>query len=129
MKRKRGHILNATDKEVIHLFTDLGMPKNLARTLIYISQVDDCRSREIEKGTDLLQPQVSLAIQELIDKGWVTKHGIKKKKGKGRPVHFYKLNAPLEEILGFFEEEKHKEIKITKRTLSELETLLTSNYK
>ena len=45
--------LNSKDEKIIDVFVELGMPKNLARTLMYISQVDECRSAEIEKGADL----------------------------------------------------------------------------
>ena len=125
MHQKKRNKLTMHDKQIIDLFIDLGMPQNLAKTLIYISKVDTCRSRDIEQGADLLQPQVSLAIQELTDKGWIKKHTTQKKKGKGRPVHFYKLSTHLPHILKNVEQEKRKEIDCIKTNLSELEQLLS----
>ena len=123
MKRKTNYLLNKQDEEIIHLFTELDVSKNFAKTLTYISQVDECRSSDIEQATNLLQPQVSLTIQELKEKGWIKKQEVKKK-GKGRPVHRYQLSQPLPEILKSFEKEKIQEIETVKKNLSELENIL-----
>ena len=126
MKRATGYSMDEQDEKVIDLLTELGMPKNLAKTLIYISQVDECRSSQIERGTALLQPQVSVVMQELRRKGWVKKRHIKKR-GKGRPVHHYRLSHPLPKILKRFEEEKVQEVETIKKNLSELEHMLKAD--
>jgi len=123
MNQKTERAFTKDDETVIQLFSELGMPKNLAKTLIYISQAEHCRSQDIEEGIELLQPQVSIAIQELRKKGWVKKHD-KKKKGKGRPVHHYQLTKPLPEILKIFEHEKINEIENIKKNFNELESIL-----
>ncbi|RLF33950.1 MAG: ArsR family transcriptional regulator [Thermoplasmata archaeon] len=116
-------MFNEKDEKIIRVFTELGMPKNLAKTLLYISQVDECRSSEIERHANLRQPEVSIAMQELQRKGWITKRDLKKK-GKGRPVHLYRLTSPIDEIVKKFEEEKIQEIEHIKKDLSELRELL-----
>ncbi|HEC89753.1 MAG TPA: ArsR family transcriptional regulator, partial [Thermoplasmatales archaeon] len=93
MKRKRALVLDEKDEKAVDIFTDLGMPRNLAKTLLYVSQFDECRSADIEQGADLRQPEVSVAMQELRRRGWVEKRDLKKK-GKGRPVHIYRLTKP-----------------------------------
>lgn len=123
MKKDDIYELKKQDQKIINVFTDLGMPKNLAKTLLYISNVDECKSSEIEEGADLRQPEVSVAMQKLQKRGWVEKRD-KKKKGKGRPVHIYKLNSSMDEILNKFEKEKKKEIDSIKRDLSELKNLV-----
>ena len=123
MKRKRSFVLDEKDDKAVQLFTDLGMPKNLAKTLMYISQVDECRSADVEQGADLRQPEVSVAMQELRRKGWAKKRDLKKK-GKGRPVHIYKLTKPLPQILKSFEQEKMKQVATIKNDLVELQTLI-----
>ena len=115
--------MNQQDKRVIHLFTELGMPKILAKTLLYVSQIDECRSTDIEQETKLRQPEVSIAMQQLMKKGWVTKRDLRKK-GKGRPVHIYKLAYSLDKILKNFEKEKIQEIETIKKDLSALKTLI-----
>jgi predicted transcriptional regulator len=111
------------DEKIIKVFTELGMPRNLAKTLLYISQVNECRSAEIEHGANLRQPEVSVAMHVLQQKGWIKKRDLKKK-GKGRPVHLYKLTSPITEIVSNFEKEKMKEIKNVKDDLDQLKALL-----
>ncbi len=123
MKRKRSFVLDEKDDKAVQLFAELGMPKNLAKTLMYISQVDECRSAEVEQGADLRQPEVSVAMQELRRRGWAKKRDLKKK-GKGRPVHIYKLTKALPEILDNFEEEKMKQVETIKNDLTDLQGLV-----
>jgi predicted transcriptional regulator len=125
MKRKNSLVLDEKDDKAVQIFTELGMPKNLAKTLLYIYQVDECRSGDIEQGTDLRQPEVSVAMQELRRRGWVTKQDLKKK-GKGRPVHIYKLSTHLSEILNTFGQEILKEVERIKNDISELKNLIRS---
>ena len=113
------------NEKAIRLFEELGMPKNLAKTLLYVSQVDECRSLDIEHKTNLRQPEVSIAMQKLMKKGWIKKRDLRKK-GKGRPVHIYKLNSPLDKILKDFELEKLGEIESIKKDLSQLKDIIES---
>jgi predicted transcriptional regulator len=123
MKHKRSFVLDEKDDRAVRLFTDLGMPKNLAKTLMYISQVEECRSADVEQGADLRQPEVSVAMQEMRRRGWAKKRDVKKK-GKGRPVHVYKLTRNLPEILKSFEQEKMKQVDTIKDDLSQLNNLI-----
>ena len=114
------------DKKIINIFTDLGMPKNLAKTLLYISQVNECRSVEIEHGANLRQPEVSVAMQELRNRGWAEIQSFKKKKGKGRPVHIYKATMPLSQVMEEIEQEKTKEIEAIKGNMLELKNIFNN---
>ncbi|MEE9440416.1 MAG: ArsR family transcriptional regulator, partial [Candidatus Thermoplasmatota archaeon] len=76
MKQKNINILDEKDYKAVGLFTNLGMPKNLAKTLLYIYQVDECRSADIEHAADLRQPEVSIAMQELRRRGWIKKRDL-----------------------------------------------------
>ena len=115
---------NSQDEKIIKVFINLGMPKNLAKTLLYISQVNECRSAEIEHGANLRQPEVNVAMHELQRKGWIKKRNLKKK-GKGRPVHLYKLTSTINEIVSNFEKEKMKEIKHVQDDLEQLKALIS----
>jgi len=126
MDKSNLYEFDSKDEKVIKTFTDLGMPRNLAKTLVYISNVDGCRSSEIEHQADLRQPEVSVAMQELNRRGWIKKQDLRKK-GKGRPVHLYTLSAPIEKIVETFEKEKMKEINDIKKDLNDLKNLLESN--
>ncbi len=125
MREKKAYAFDKQDEKAIYLFAELGMPRNLAKTLMYISQIEECRSAEIERGADLRQPEVSVAMQELQKKGWIKRRDIKKK-GKGRPVHIYKLTASLGNIIKTFENEKIEEINTVKKDISELKKLVES---
>jgi predicted transcriptional regulator len=123
MKQKNVYILDKEDDEVIQLFVKLGMPKTLVKTLICVSQFEECKGADIEQGANLRQPEVSIAMQELQRRGWVKKRE-EKRKGKGRPVHIYTSTADLTEILTTFEQEKLKEVENVKKDISELKSLL-----
>ena len=125
MKRKNSFVLDERDDKAVQIFGELGMPKNLAKTIMYISQVDECRSAEVEQAADLRQPEVCVAMQELRRRGWVKKRDLNKK-GKGRPVHIYTPTKNLSEILNVFEQEKLKEVETIKNDMSELKNLIKS---
>ena len=123
MKTKANLALDKKDEEIIRLFSEIGMPKNLSKALMYISQVDECRSTDVERGTNLRQPEVSLVMQELRRRGWVKKRDLKGK-GKGRPVHIYTSTVELSEVIKTIEQKKLKELEDTKNDIAELKNIL-----
>jgi len=125
IKRKNLFVLDEKDDKAVQLFTELGMPKNLAKTLLYISQFDECKCADVEQGADLRQPEVSIAMQELRRRGWVKRRDLKGK-GKGRPVHIYNPTTHLSEILKALEQEKLKEVESVKKDISELKRIIES---
>ncbi len=91
--------------EVADLFRDIGMKKNYALVLVSLLQDTDLSSRDIERITDLRQPEVSLALTDLMKRKWVdVVHLITE--NKGRPVKIYHIMKKPEVIL----EELQKEI-------------------
>ena len=125
MKQKNSFVLDEKDDRAVQLFVELGMPKNLAKTLIYISQIDEFKCADVEQRADMRQPEVSIAMQELRQRGWVKKRDLKGK-GKGRPTHIYKPTTHLSEILKTFEQEKLKEVESVKKDILELKNLIKS---
>ena len=125
MKQRNSYVLDEKDNKAVQIFTELGMPKNLAKTLVYICQVDECRSADVEQVADIRQPEVSVAMQELRRRGWIKKRDLKKK-GKGRPVHIYKISTDITKILKSVEQEKLKEYENVKKDLSELKNIIKS---
>ena len=99
------------------------MPRYLSKALMYVSQVDECSSTDVERGTNLRQPEVSIAMQELRRRGWVKKRDLKRK-GKGRPVHMYTSTIGLSEVLKTIEQETMKELEETKNDIAELKNIL-----
>ena len=74
------------------------IPRSVAYTLVYIRDKDEVTSVEIERETGLRQPEVSVAMQWLRRKSWITKRNLKRE-GKGRPIHGYKLSKSFNELL------------------------------
>jgi predicted transcriptional regulator len=125
MKTRANLALDKEDEEIIRLFTEIGLPRYLSKALMYISQVDECSSTDVERGTNLRQPEVSIAMQELRRRGWVKKRDLKRK-GKGRPVHMYTSTIGLSEVLKTIEQETMKELEETKNDIEELKNILLS---
>jgi len=125
MVKNKAYKLTSQDERVVKIFSELGMPKNIAKTLLYISHCDECRSAEIEHQANLRQPEVSVAMQELHSRGWIKKRDLRKK-GKGRPVHIYSLASPIDKIVDTFEKEKMKEVQEIQKDLNQLKKLVGS---
>ena len=118
-------VLDEKDEKAVEIFKELGMPKNLAKTLLYINQVDEFRSADVEQAADMRQPEVCIAIKELRRRGWVTKRDLKKE-GKGRPIHIYTSTQKLSEILTDFEQKKLEEVETIKNDITELKNLINN---
>ncbi len=97
------------DETLVRLLMRTDMPKNVAKTLVFLRKKEETTSVEIEISTALRQPEVSIAMQELRRRKWVIKRDIKKE-GKGRPVHSYRLALPFEKIIETIEKEERKRI-------------------
>jgi predicted transcriptional regulator len=76
--------------------------------ITYLANTDEVTSREIEMGTDLRQPEVSIGMRTLRQKNWINEREVKAD-GKGRPMKIYKLGVPIEEIIKHYEEVKNIE--------------------
>ncbi len=119
--------LSKEQEELVDRLIKAGLQKNIARTLVFVASREETKSREIEDATDLRQPEVSIAMQELRGKGWVTKRDIKKE-GKGRPVHGYQLDKPIEEIIDEIEEKEKERIQEIKENVEEIKDLADSVF-
>jgi predicted transcriptional regulator len=97
------------DETLVKLLMRTDMPKNVAKTLVFLRKKEETTSVEIEISTALRQPEVSIAMQELRRRKWVIKRDIKKE-GKGRPVHSYKLALPFDKIIETLEKDEMKRI-------------------
>ncbi len=119
--------LTKEQEKLVDRLIKAGLQKNIARTLVFVASREETKSREIEDATDLRQPEVSIAMQELRGKGWVTKRDIKKE-GKGRPVHGYQLDKPIEEIIQEIEQIEKERINEIKENLEEIKDLANSVF-
>jgi predicted transcriptional regulator len=75
-----------------------GMPKGVARTLALLSTAGDwLTSQDIERETRLRQPEVSIAVRELLGRGWIARDAVKVG-AKGRPVYTFKMAVDLRQV-------------------------------
>jgi predicted transcriptional regulator len=98
------------EEEFANLLIGLGVKKNVAKVLVYLSRVSEATSREIERGTDLRQPEVSIAMRSMKENRWVESRE-NKADSKGRPIKIYQLVLPVTEIMDNIESDKKKEAK------------------
>lgn len=110
------------DDHLVDLLMSTGMRKNVAKTLVYVQKAPETTSVDIETHTSLRQPEVSIAMQELRDRGWVEKRDIKKK-GKGRPVHAYRLAIAFPEIIDAIEEDEKRRVQEILANIDQLRSL------
>jgi predicted transcriptional regulator len=75
---------------------------------VFLANTPEATSRAIERGTDLRQPEVSIAMRYLMEQGWI-KSRDSKAESKGRPVKIYELAKPITEIMDGIEKAKKKE--------------------
>jgi predicted transcriptional regulator len=114
--------LTKKDELLVELLMRTGLSKNIAKTLVYLRKKEETTSVEIESATSLRQPEVSIAMQELRRRKWVSKRDIKKE-GKGRPVHSNKLALSFEKIIDTIEAEERKRIEMIEATIKQLKEL------
>ncbi|MEM0089274.1 MAG: ArsR family transcriptional regulator [Archaeoglobaceae archaeon] len=115
--------LTESDEKVINLLTEAGLNRNIARVVVFLSKAGEAVSRDIERAANLRQPEVSLAMKELKEWGWVKERELKKK-GKGRPLKSYKMTKELREIVQELVQKKREEIKKIEKDLDELESMV-----
>ncbi|MFW6041026.1 MAG: MarR family transcriptional regulator [Thermoplasmatota archaeon] len=119
--------LTEEQKKLVEHLIQTGMSKTIAKILVYIAGRDEVKSREIEFSMGLRQPEVSIAIQKMRERGWVVKRDIKKE-GKGRPVHGYRLARSMDEIISDIEEKERNSIREIKENIERIKDLTDNIY-
>lgn len=100
--------LNEREVEFVETLRDLGVQRNMAALIAYLASSEEVSSKEIEKGADLSQAGVSIAVRTLREKGWIEERKIRGGK-KGRLMKVYKLKVEVDEIIEHFERKKLNE--------------------
>ena len=103
----------------------IGLKRNVAKVLTYLACVDEATSREIEMGSDLRQPEVSIAMRELRKLDWIAERD-EKNPGKGRPYRIYKLKKGLYDIIDYLETNKKAETDHVMTKIGRLKELKSS---
>lgn len=126
-KMKLEKVLTFTEKEeeLATLLTDVGLKRNVAKVLVYLANTNEATSRDIERGTDLRQPEVSIAMRTLNEKEWIENRE-SKAESKGRPVKIYCLSKPAKDIIDTIESDKKEEIETQLKLIQKIREILVS---
>jgi len=117
-------VLDEKDLEFIDALRSLKVPRNVAALIIYLANVNEATSKDIEVATNLRQPEVSIGMRTLRQNNWIEQRNVKTD-GKGRPRILYRLNVPIEKIVQHYEEERNRESAIVMGSIQRLKDLAT----
>ncbi len=112
-----------SEKETVSLLISLGLSKNVAKILVFLFRVKETIPVIIERNVNLRQPEVSVALKKLEEKGWGESRNIKRGT-RGRPISSYRLLLSPEKIITSIEEKKEDEIKKTKENIKKLREII-----
>jgi predicted transcriptional regulator len=115
-------VLDETDLELIEALEAVGVRRNVATIIVYLKDLEEATSRDIEKGSGLRQPEVSIAMNKLRERGWIAERDIKRE-GKGRPMKMYRLIVPIDDIIEHYEEVKRSESARAVETIQRLKKI------
>ncbi|MCE8425670.1 MAG: ArsR family transcriptional regulator [Candidatus Methanoperedens sp.] len=107
------------EEEIADALISLGLGRSVARTLAYLQNLDEATSFELETGTVLRQPVVSIAIKQLKEWDWVNERE-EKRPGKGRSYKIYSLKAGFNDIIAHLETQRKKDFNETMATIKRL---------
>ena len=96
------------EEEFANLLIKIGTKKNIAKVLVFLAKTPEATTLTLERGTDMRQSEVSIAMRYLMDQGWIRSRE-SLGESKGRPMKIYELAKPIHEIMDCIENEKKNE--------------------
>ncbi len=123
MKTLNINQLDDSDEEISDILISSGLSRPVARTLTYLQKVDTATSIDLERGTGLRQPEVSIAMRQLDPFDWIEEKE-EKKPGKGRPNKVYSLKVRFKDIITHIEKQHKKEIDDGMASIKRLKELI-----
>jgi predicted transcriptional regulator len=114
--------LDEKEEEIADALISLGLSRPAARTLAVLQNEDEITSVEVENATRLRQPEVSIAMRDLTERGWINERE-KKKVGKGRPYKIYSLKVRFTDIIAHLEKQQKKAVEEAQARIERLKEL------
>jgi predicted transcriptional regulator len=115
------------EEELTNLLIEIGIKKNCARILVFFKNTPNASSHDIERGTDMRQSEVSVAMRYLMDQGWIRSRE-NSADSKGRPIKIYELAKPYNEIMDCIENEKKNEVNSQLALVQKLQEYVCRSY-
>jgi predicted transcriptional regulator len=109
MKKIKINQLDDKEEGIADALKSLGLSRPVARTLAYLNNGDEATSVELETGTGLRQPEVSIVMRQLKERDWINERD-EKKPGKGRPNKIYSLKVGFKVIIAQLENQQKKAV-------------------
>ena len=125
MRNHSVKVFDIADDEFADTLMDLGLKRNVAKTLTFLRNGDKVTSRDIEIASNLRQPEVSTAMRELDNLNWVIIKEVKKP-GKGRPFKTYQLDKSINTIIDHLGKQKVMESRTILENIQKLKQMNVS---
>jgi len=84
--------MDSKDDKIAHILKKYLVNKNIAKTIVFFLNTDSASSFDLERATDMRQPQASQSLSFLRRKDFLDVR-IKRQDGKGRPMLIYSLKS------------------------------------
>ncbi|MFA5236977.1 MAG: MarR family transcriptional regulator [Methanoregula sp.] len=97
------------EAEFVDLLIGIGVSRTVAKVLVFLANTPEATSRDIERGADLRQPEVSIAMQYLKNQDWITARQVRTE-SIGRPQNVICLSRPVSDIIECIQTTKEGEI-------------------
>lgn len=107
-------------KELITLLERNGLPRINAMALSVFRDGRQRKTVDIEQEAGLRQPEVSLAMSSLMERGWFKQELVRNDAGKGRPSIIYHLAKGFREICDDIAQERGTELAAMMADLNKL---------
>ena len=121
MKPSTINVFDERDEEIAELLTARGMKRVVARTLVYLKNVESARQRDIELGAGMIQQDVGRALREMYNNKWVSWKTVKQEKKRGYKM--YTLIVNLDTIISEMEEKAIADIARTMKNIEEMKAV------
>ncbi|MCX6700166.1 MAG: ArsR family transcriptional regulator [Methanomicrobiales archaeon] len=132
MKSKNIQYFTEREEEFADLLMRIGINRNVSKVLVYLAKTPCATSRDIERGTDLRQPEVSIVMTTMMERKWIESRDEKteykigqKAEHKGRPVKIYTFALPICEVVDSIERETMARINEQLKMVTQLRTYIT----
>jgi predicted transcriptional regulator len=117
-------ITDEGDSEFVQELQSSGVNRDVALVITYLKDQKERYFEDIEIATDLKQQKVSVAMQNLRERGWLKEHDIEGNR-RGRRLKIYALQATIDEIISYYEAEKSRESARAMELIQRLKQLST----
>jgi len=118
--------MDEKDNEIVDILTCTGMVRNTAKVFVAIKELNNPDTRQIMQFTDIMQPQISVAVRQLINMGYVESKS-EQIENRGRPISYFSLRKTIDEIISDIEETVQRKIDSETQNIARLREL-TENY-